>query len=212
MLEFVNKYSLLNDLQSGFRRLHSTGTALLRIIEDLRVAKCQGNVTIMVLLDYSKAFDSVIHPILLAILRYLNFSESSLKWFEAYLNIRKQSVLGEEKNSSWSHTPLGVPQGSILGPLLYSLYTFAITTVIKFCKFHLYADDLQIYASCKQNDIPSTIKKINEDITQLQEWSLLHGLQINASKTQCIIIGLSSSSTININSVPKVSLMGEEIL
>ena len=209
VIEFVNSNNLFNKLQSGFRKMHGTGTALLRILEDLRIAKGHGMVTVMVLLDYSKAFDTVIHPLLLAILRHLKFSEPSIKWFEAYLGHRQQSVIGDEKNSSWANNPLGVPQGSILGPLLYSLYTFAITSVIRFCKYHLYADDLQIYVSCKPCDLAITVAKINEDILRLQDWSKLHGLKINANKTQCIIVG--PTGNINLKTTPKISVMGEEI-
>ena len=209
ILDFVSTNNLFNQLQSGFRRLHSTGTALLRIIEDLRIAKGQGMVTVLVLLDYTKAFDTVIHPILLIILRHLKFSESSLKWIESYLCLRQQSVLGEDKNSDWTHNPLGVPQGSIVSPLLYSLYSFAITSVINYCKYHLYADDLQIYLSCKPCELDQTIAKINEDIIRLQDWSRLHGLKINAQKTQCIIIGQASS--IKIHTAPKIKVMGMEI-
>ena len=93
LLEFITSRDILDPLQSGFRKLHSTSTALLKIIEDIKIAKSEGCVTILVLLDYSKAFDCVLHPVLLTIMRHLKFSEPVVNWFKSYLESRQQSVI-----------------------------------------------------------------------------------------------------------------------
>ena len=123
---------------------------------------------------------SLITIIMFAILRHIRFSEPVIKWFNSYLCLRQQSVMATSGKSAWANNPLRVPQGSILGPLLYSLYTFSIGHVLKFCSYHLYADDLQIYMSCLICDIGTTINKINDDISSLCTLSKLHGLTINA--------------------------------
>ena len=80
IMEFINSKNILDPLQSGFRKVHSTGTALLKIVEDIKIAKSEGFVTILVLLDYSKAFDCVLHHVLLIIMRHLRFSEPVINW------------------------------------------------------------------------------------------------------------------------------------
>ena len=125
----------------------------------------------------------MLHNVLLAKMRHLRFSEPVINWFKSYLECREQCVLGVNNvNSDWAANPRGVPQGSVLSSILYSIYTFAISRVLKYCKYHLYADDLQIYTSCRISDINQNIQKINEDIEKLCEWSNIHGLKINAKK------------------------------
>jgi hypothetical protein len=126
---FLNRNSLFDNFQSGFRRCHSTTTALLRISEDIRLSFGYKKCTILVLLDFSKAFDCVIHKILLAKLKYLNFSEDDINWFSSYLSDRSQRVRNDAGFSDWRNVECGVPQGSVLGPLLYSIY---ISDISKF--------------------------------------------------------------------------------
>ena len=103
---------MLDCLQSGFRKLHSTATALLKIVKDIKSAKSESKITILVLINYSKAFDSVIHELFLSILRYMNFSEPVIAWFRSYLSDRKQCVLGSTSNKKSDSVPLfkGLPQ------------------------------------------------------------------------------------------------------
>jgi Reverse transcriptase (RNA-dependent DNA polymerase) len=197
---FINKHEILNKLQSGFRKLHSTGTALLKICEDIRCAIGKGEVTVLVLLDFSKAFDSVNHELLIAKLKSINCSDSVLKWFSAYLSVRQNKVVLPSGEAT-KQVKCSVPQGSVLAPLLYSLYTMDISNAFHNCKYHIYADDVQIYMHCKYADINNTIMLINEDLSRLTKWSAIHGLKLNPSKTQVIIIGKQAMNHENVNKV-----------
>jgi hypothetical protein len=101
VLQLINENYILDELQSGFRKNHSTGTALVRITEDMRHAVSKGEVTVLVLLDFNKAFDSVNHSLLLDILKYMNFSSSVVAWFNSYLSFRSQCVRIGETYSDW---------------------------------------------------------------------------------------------------------------
>jgi hypothetical protein len=187
---YVEHNKLLDTYQSGFRKYHSCCTALLKIIEDIRNAINKNLITIMILLDFSKAFDSVDPDILVSKLENLNFSKSSTCWIQSFLTNRSQCVLGDNNTSS-TMKPLyiGCPQGSSLSPLFYALYTFDIAWPLIFCKHHLYADDEQLYIHTDVKNVNDTIKKINVDLASVSLWSQRHGLQLNASKTQAIIFG-----------------------
>lgn len=209
IIQYVMKNSIMDGFQSGFRKLHSTGTALLRITEDVRLALGRKEVTVMVLFDFSKAFDSVIHEILLLKLRHINFSESVVNWISSYLSNRSFCVVDNNGKSEWKQLKCGVPQGSVLGPLLYNLYTFDIGSCFSKCSYHLYADDLQIYLSCKPNEISEAIAQINIEIENLVKWTIKHGLKLNNLKTQTIIIHKKGS--INTCDVPKIRVNGVDI-
>ena len=207
--EFISNHALLDTYQSGFRKRHSTSTALLRISEDIRTAACNKEVTLLVLFDLSKAFDSVLHNILYSILRYLNFSTCVINWIEAYLSKRYHSVIDSDSQSEWEEIQCGVPQGSVLGPLLYSLYTFNIGSCFKYCKYHLYADDLQIYIHCKVEDLEKSIALMNDDIKRFVNWTEKHALKLNMNKTQAIVI--HPQIKIDITSAPNVIVGGNKI-
>ena len=110
-------------------------------------------ITILVLLDYSKAFDCANHKLIIAKLKALGFKNSSLKWINSYLTDRSQQVITDKGEYSWINLINGVPQGSILGPLLFTILVSDISSNIRFCKYHLYADDTQLYITGKLTEI-----------------------------------------------------------
>jgi hypothetical protein len=191
--EQINKFLLQSNqtdpMQSGFKAKHSTSTAVLKITEDIRKATDSGELTILILLDFSKAFDTVNHEILLAKLRNLNFNENSLKWMKSYLRGRFQRVIFKTKESSWTQVENGVPQGSILGPLLFAIYIADASKILKYTKYHLYADDFQIYLHTSKPYLEKSISLINQDLNAVYKWSVENLLLFNAAKTQPIIIG-----------------------
>jgi hypothetical protein len=137
VLTYVNSHNIFDPFQSGF----STSTALLKISEDMRMALFKKNVVLAVFLGFSKAFDTVNHQPLLRKLRQLNFSVSVLAWFESYLSDGTRAVKSKNNAlSKWARLQSGVPQGSILGPRLYTLYTFDIGKIFENrCQYALYA-------------------------------------------------------------------------
>ena len=121
--EYLNSNNLLDPLQVGFRRHHSTRTTLLKLTDEIRMAIYKKKVTLLLLFDFSKTFDSVSPSKLLRKLRQLGFSRSALLWIKSYLQGRSQMVITNKNgNSDWLETNLGVPHGSVLSPLPFCIY------------------------------------------------------------------------------------------
>ncbi len=123
---FLSKHNLLDANQSGFRRGHSTETALLSVTEALRIAKADSISSDLILLDLSATFDTVNHQILLSTLSSLDITGIQLHWFESYLTGRSFRVAWGGEKSTEHQLVTGVPQGSVLGPLLFSTYTTSL--------------------------------------------------------------------------------------
>lgn len=201
---FLTKHDLFDPLQSGFRAGHSTSTALLKITEDIREGMENKCVTVLVLIDFSNAFNAVDHDLLLAFLTRYSISAPVIKWFSSYLRGRRQAIRTDGGNSDWCEVGAGVPQGGILSPLLFSLFINSITSYLK-CQYHLYADDLQLYRQTKISLLHSTIHCLNQDLMRIQNWSLNHGIAVNAAKCQAIIVGSSRQlALIDTNSLPNL--------
>lgn len=213
MSRYLEENSILPQLQSGFRKGRSTNTALIDVIDNILSAQDVGMGTILALLDFSRAFDSINISLLLSKLTYYGFDRSTVLWFDSYLSGRTQQVLlpklnGENLLSDSSAMDRGVPQGSILGPLLFILYSSDITQSIKNCKYHLYADDLQIYISFSPGDTSSAVDLINDDLGRIFEWSSTNSLVLNPTKSKYLILG-SRKQTENIeNENPLIAIRG----
>lgn len=203
IISYMNTYNLFNPFQSGFRKEHSTTTALTKITCDISEAMDSKLLTVLVLLDFSKAFDTVDFDILIAKLRSMGFSCSSRSFFETYLRGRQSRVDLGDSISDWVQASVGVPQGSVLGPLLFSIYISSLMENIK-CKYHLFADDLQVYLHTTVENFASCVLSINEDLAHLSQVASSWGLLLNPAKTQSIIIGTRMS-------LSKITPQGHEI-
>lgn len=192
LMSFLESRSLLDSRQSGFRWGRNTQTALLKLADDVRLGIDKRLVTIVVLFDFSKAFDTIPHSIILAKLLALGLSQHALTWMASYLQGRSQAVVDSTgKLSSWLPLDQGVPQGSVLGPLLFVAFINDISTIFRHSEHLLYADDLQIYLQCPVADLSEAVRKLNEDVVAVQAWSSKNSLRLNPSKTQAIILGSS---------------------
>ena len=203
MKTYLVENNLLDKFQSAYKNKHSTITALLEITDNIYSAMDVSEITVLVLLDYSKAFDCANHKIILAKLKSFGFNDLPLNWINSYLSDRSQQVVTEKGESNWINLVNGVPQGSILGPLLFTILVSDIASNIRFCKYHLYADDTQLYISGKVEEINNLIKNINSDLNRIANFSLDNSLKLNEGKSTYIIIGSSQ----NIEKLNKMNLL-----
>ncbi|KAK7899424.1 hypothetical protein WMY93_020277 [Mugilogobius chulae] len=177
--------------KSGFRPHHSTETALIKVTNDIHQNTDAGKVSVLILLDLSAAFDTVDHDILLHRLEdWVGISGCALKWLKSYLEDRKYFV--EIGNCVSEHMALtcGVPQGSILGPLLFNLYLLPLGQLIRnnsVC-YHNYADNTQIYVSLTAGEY-GPVDSLCRCIQQISVWMQNNFLQLNSDKTEVIIFG-----------------------
>ena len=187
LCDFIEKDHLYNTTQSGFRKGHSTFTLLLKLRDDIRKSMSRSEITLTVLIDFSKAFDTIDHGVLLEKLYQLNFSHDSIEILSSYLRDRYQYVQIDDQRSSCLPMNFGVPQESILGPVLFNLYVIELTNKIS-SRAIQYADDTTIYRHCKIANIKTAIKDLENDIEALLSWSRDHNLLFNCDKFQFYIL------------------------
>jgi hypothetical protein len=178
--------------QSAYRQFHSTETALLKVVNDIAVAADDGQVSILSLLDLSAAFDTVDHKILIKRLENTHgICGMALEWLKSYLTGRTQCVVIGDKSSLLMSLDCGVPQGSVLGPQLFLLYTVEIMEIIHRhgLEGHCYADDTQTYIHCDVEDAKNIHLKLLPCIDDIDRWMASNRLKLNADKTEFIWIG-----------------------
>ena len=203
---------MFDDYQSPYKQYYSMTTALLDITDNIYKALDNCEVVILVLLDYSKAFDCANHRLILAKLKAMGFKNSALDLLLSYLSERCQQVKTNTHKSEWLGTRNGVPQGSILGPLLFTILVSDLHNMIKNCKYHCYADDTQIYCHGKPHNIVDMVNDINSDLTSIAEYSRKNCLKLNTSKSNYIIIGSQINLTkLKIINIPQIKINGKEI-
>ncbi len=185
---FLSQNNKLDAKQSGFRSGHSTETALLSVTEALRIAKADSKSSVLILLDLSATFDTVNHQILLSTLSSLDITGIPLRWFESYLIGRSFRVAWGGEVSKAHKLVTGVPQGSVLGPLLFSTYTTSLAPIIQAHGFsyHFYADDTQLYLSFRPDD-PTVAARISGCLADISAWMKEHHLQLNLAKTELLV-------------------------
>jgi hypothetical protein len=196
---YLSKNNILYEYQSGFRPGFSTDTCLIHLTDYIRFQMDKGHFVGMVLLDLQKAFDTVNHSILLMKLKCIGLSDPSIRWFTSYLSERRQLVEVSGTMSSAASITCGVPQGSILGPLLFLIYVNDMSAVVK-SKLLLYADDSAILVSGKnKQDIE---KILSDELNAVSQWLICNKLSLHLGKTESILFGskprLRKSSDVNI--------------
>jgi hypothetical protein len=185
MLDWVARFELLSPFQSGY----SITTAVLKIADDIVGALDGGQVSALVLLDFSKAFDCLDHRLLCRKLsRQFGFGPSSVGLVRSYLANWRQVVFVDGVASRDVFVHCGVPQGSILGPLLFSIFVNDLGEVVEYSGYHLYADDLQLYHSSPAGDITRLSAELNRDLSSVFAWSRRNGLLLSVGKTQALFV------------------------
>ena len=197
--------------QSAYREFHSTETALCDIVSDLLEYMDDGKCVILILLDLSAVFDTVDHELLIDDLMYIGVEGVALKWFKSYLENRSYHVIINGTKSERRTLQRGVPQGSVLGPILFSIYTIELAWILKHLsvKFKMFADDTQLYFII--NNVEDTITALNSLVCDIKQWMTKKKLKLNENKTECLIIGTKHDIT-KYDELKEVSINNEEIV
>ncbi|MCU7800728.1 MAG: hypothetical protein KZQ70_11410 [gamma proteobacterium symbiont of Lucinoma myriamae] len=189
LLHHLNLYELLHKTQSGFRPKHSCETALLSMVDSWLDALDNGKLVGVLLVDFKKAFDLVDHEILLSKLKIYGLSDEASAWFKAYLTQRQQLVSLSNVQSDLRYVTCGVPQGSILGPLLFLLFINDLPLYTKSVYTDLYADDTTLYDI--QGSLTDVERNLQEALKNLHIWCKCNGMVINTDKTKLMIVTTS---------------------
>ena len=187
---FLDNNNKLSQFQSGNRKYHSTETALLSVTEGLLKAMDEKKISILVLMDVSKAFDSINHGMLLFQIRSLGVSPSALEWFKSYLKGRYQYVRIGDVASEALPVDYGVPQGSILGPVLFTVYINDLLTVPKRCQSACYVDDSKLYPKFKTSGLYNAVSAVKSDLNEICMWCCHNSLLLNPDKSKLLVVGV----------------------
>ena len=207
ILSHCSNFAPLPVNQSSYRQFHSTETALLKVQSDILMNMDKQEITLLVLLDLSAAFDTIDHGILLDILeRDFGITDSALKWIKSYISSRRQCIIVDDSTSKEFDIDCGIPQGSCLGPILFLLYSSKLFQIASshLPEIHGFADDTQLYLSFKPDEASSqeAILRMEHCISDMRSWMISNRLLINDSKTEFLIIGSRQQlSKVNISCV-----------
>ena len=197
----------MTDSQYGFRKNHSTQSAALELIDRLMISMDKGKTPLAIFLDFSKAFDTLDHEILLYKLKYYGIKDKALFLFRNYLTNRRQyTELGGVK-SNLSNIKTGVPQGSILGPLLFLLYINDIADITKYLKTIIYADDTTFIADLDNIPKNEQERKINSELQIINLWLKSNKLSLNCKKSKFIVFYKPPRKTV----IPELLIDNEKI-
>ena len=185
MIKFLEDNKILYDRQFGFRCKHSTVHGLITITEDIKKSIDDGKLTCGVFIDLQKAFDTVDHKILLKKLEIYGFRGITNDWFSTYLSGRKQYVSVSGVDSNYRDIKHGVPQGSVLGPILFLIYINDLANATIYSRSFNFADDTAILYT---DDDPKRLKKrVNIDLKLLLHWLKANKIHLNVAKTEVIL-------------------------
>ena len=199
---FLENHNILFQNQFGFQRNNSTVYALAQITEIIKESIDKGKYGCGIFIDLRKAFDTVNHGILLKKLEHNGIRGNMLDWFQSYLSDRKQYVDINGKSSKLLEITCGVPQGSVLGPLLFLRYINDLPNISKILNFYLYADDTNIYY--ESSSLDKLERTVNRELNKLYLWLNVNRLSLNIDKTNFIVFHpynkpIKKSITIKIN-------------
>lgn len=209
---YLKDNNLLEPCQSAYRKGHSTETALVRVQNDIIHAVGQRKAVLLVLLDLSAAFDTVSHPLLLNTLQELGIGGTMLQWFTSYLADREQRIQIGATTSEPKLLNCGVPQGSVLGPIMFTIYTASLGRLLRKLgiPYHLYADDTQLWIVADPRDLKNAILQMEKCATAVKHWMEKHHLRMNDDKTEFLVISAKSVSLPN--EMPLLNIGGHDII
>ena len=204
---FLNKYDLLHKSQSGFRKHHSCNTSLLNLVDKWLKNIDNGKIVGAIFFDLKKAFDVVDHAILLQKLETYRFDRTTLNWVASYLTNRKQCIVETNFKSSMQPIKAGVPQGSVLGPVLFLLFINDLPLHIKEAYLEMYADDTSVYYADKAKT--KVEKHLQSGTSDYKSWCCSNGMHIHQRKTSLMMLG--SRHNLSANDILQIILDDELI-
>ena len=205
---FLEDNALLSDNQFGFRKQRSTVHAISTLLNQIYSNINRSVITAVVNIDFSKAFNCVQHSILLEKLKRLNLHDNIIKWIASYLEDREQRTLVNNTLSSFLPVNQGVPQGSVLGPLLYIIYSNDFADKIKNSGFAFYADDTVLFS--KKKNLTQACADLQIDLDNLTDWCTQNKIYMNNSKTKSMFFG--SKVKINSTELPTFQIDSTDIV
>ena len=179
---------MLHTLQCGFRRSYSAETALIRLTDQLLSDMDKEQVSGLVFVNYKRAFDLIDHDILLSKLAAYGITSSELMLFTNYLKGRRSSVVIDGVHSEYRLITHGVPQGSVLGPLLFIIFVNDPPNSVSKSTVDIYADDTTFSTSALVSDLPAIQQRLQEDINKITDWTSDNKMVLNASKTKSLLV------------------------
>ena len=206
--DHIESKSIYLKHQSGFRKSHSTLTVLLKLKDDIKRAMNRSEVTLAIFADFSKAFDTVDYKTLLQHLNNLGFSHQVLRLIGDYLTNRKQYVQVDDKISERLEINFGVPQGSILGPVLFNLYVTSIDSNGP-SNYLLYADDTTLLRHTKVQNLQATITSMQEELDNVNTWSSRKNLSLNSKKTKMMLFSSRQLKRLHQLNQVKIDIMSD---
>ena len=206
LIKFFNKYSLISSKQFGFLRGVSTFDALMSLTEEIYAAMNEKKHFLATIIDVKKAFDCVNHNILLQKLEYYGIRGTPLNWLTSYLTDRKCYVEVDSYKSTLNTINIGVPQGSILGPLLFLIYVNNLPKFSDIMQTQLFADDTILFN--KGPDIDLLTDSTNSELIKLNKWTRANKLTIHAGKTKLLLVSNRLPSHPDLS----IRILGNEIL
>ena len=207
VMSFLEGRSLLNPNQGGFRGGRSTTDTISKFTDDIFQGINDGEVTMATFIDLKKAFDTVDHEILVHKLYKIGVRGLTLEWIINYLSDRHQKTLANDVTSAPCSVSCGVPQGSILGPLLFLVYINDIDDEKGQCKYKLYADDTVIYSTHRDPEV--AFRKVQLELQKLGDWCKINKLTINTKKSMAMVFG--TRATVSRSRLPPLRINGQDL-
>ena len=185
LLEHIDENNILTNCQFGFRKNLSTQSALLSLLDKITTSLSSKQVGVALFMDFKKAFDSIDHNILLKKLQFYGFHGKIYQWIKSYLSARSQYIKVGEAESTYQSIKFGVPQGSILGPLLFLLFINDLPNCSDLIFFCLFADDSNLFLNAP--DFRSLQILLKNELPKVSNWILINKLSLNLSKTHYLL-------------------------
>ena len=206
---YLNSHNLHNTCQSAYRPGHSTETAVLKVVNDLFLSLIKGNISALALLDFSSVFDTIAHPIIVHRLHTdFGFTDTVLQWFSSYLTDRTNYVSLSNHCSAFAPEHSGVHQGSVRGPMLFTMYIKPFSAIIDSHSIihHSFADELQLQISAPPDRIYELLHSMQSCIGDVNAWASVNMLKLNDNKTELMLV--TSKRTRHLHSLPTSITIG----